>query len=187
MKPSSAIKIERAAWAPSIRIRKATTSKAKWKEILRGIEELEALDRDYSGHEVVVHKLLNLLNDGLVLLLGKASVVPASQRAAHIVSLAAACIARVPQRFRADTPFGAACCSAWTIGHQSYALHASTRKATWSAYLRKFEKSAEKFRNAPRTHAEARLKSTASVKALLVAGTDAPWCAEARALYGESR
>lgn len=187
MKPSTAIKIERAALAPSIRIRKVTAPKAKWKEILRGIDELEVLDRDYPGHEVVVHKLLNLLNDALVLLLEKASVVPASQRAAHIVSLAAACIARVPQRFRADTPFGAACCSAWTIGHQSYALHAPSRKATWSAHLRKFEKSAEKFRNAPRTHAEARLKSTASVKALLVAGTDAPWCAEARALYGERR
>ena len=66
-------------------------------------------------------------------------MVPNADLSATRMRLASQCIAIVPSRFPKNTPFGAACMSAWMRGHRTLAKHGVPRGDEWDAALKRFD------------------------------------------------
>jgi hypothetical protein len=159
---------------------KPSNASDNWKGFLEHLAFIDDADRAYPNNRLLLHKRLNRLDEALELLEEHPTVLPDADLGATRVRLASQCIAIVPSRFPKNTPFGAACMSAWVRGHRTLARHGVPRGDEWDAALRRFDAAVHAMEFAPRTHAEAHLLTAEPHKALLALGPTMPWMTLAR-------
>jgi hypothetical protein len=166
--------IYQAVWAFGRRDKPSNPS-ANWKGIIEHLAFIDDAEKVYPNNRLLLHKRLNRLDEALELLEEHPTVVPTADLSATRLRLASQCIAIVPSRFPKNTPFGAACMSAWVRGHRTLAKHGVPRGDERDAALMRFDAAVHAMEFAPRTHAEADLLTAEPHKALLALGPTMPW------------
>jgi hypothetical protein len=163
-----------AVWAFGRR-EKSSSPSANWQGIIEHLSFIGEAEKAYPNNRLLLHKRLNRLDEALELLEEHPAVVPEADLSATRLRLASQAITIVPARFPKDTPFGAACTSAWVRGHRTLAKHGAGRTDEWEGALARFDAAVRAMEFAPRTHAEAHLLTAAPHKALLALGPTMPW------------
>ncbi len=156
-------------------LRDAASPQQQIEAIQSILSEFDAIETAHIPDQTYTHQRLNLLGAALEILLAAPDAVDRS--ASLALAFATDAVARIPNRFAKNSPFGSACTEVWVLAHQSvYRLHPQ-RNPSWDAPFQQFEAAVRAMHQAPRTHAEGSLKSAKQHTELFAVGRSMPWMA----------